>query len=163
MGSDYIIRAATVADQPTLLAIVWKTVMASDRDRETQLAHPEAVEVPIEQLTSATACVAEIGGGAVGFAIVLPRADGEAELDGLFVDPERQRLGIGRQLVERTKELGRAMGASTLHVVANDDAIAFYRSVGFIQTGVTQTQFAAAPLMRLALRAAPSDTAVKRE
>jgi len=81
-----------------------------------------------------------------------PRPDGDAELDGLFVDPAMQRLGIGRRLVERTKALARAMGAPTLHVVANDDALAFYRSVGFVETGVTETQFGSAPLMQLELR-----------
>jgi GNAT superfamily N-acetyltransferase len=162
MGSGYTIRPATAEDQPALLAIVWKTVMASERDRNMLLAHPEAVQVPVEQLVTTTACVADIDGSPVGFAIVLARPDGEAELDGLFVDPAMQRLGIGRALVERTKELARAMGASTLHVVANDDALAFYRSVGFIETGVTGTQFGSAPLMRLTLRA-PSDTTVKRE
>lgn len=151
MGSGYTIRPARADDQPALLAIVWKTVMASERDRDTLLAHPEAVQVPVEQLMPATACVADAGSLA-GFAVVLPRPDGDAELDGLFVDPAMQRLGIGRRLVERTKELARAMGASTLHVVANDDALAFYRSVGFIETGVTETQFGRAPLMQMDLR-----------
>ncbi|OEO31321.1 hypothetical protein VW23_016680 [Devosia insulae DS-56] len=152
MAARYTIRPAQSDDQPALLAIVWKTVMASERDREALLAHPEAVQVPVEQLTAATACVADADGSPVGFAVVLPKADGNAELDGLFVDPEMQRLGLGRRLVERTKELARGMGASTLHVVAADDALAFYRSVGFTQTGITETQFGTAPVMRMNLR-----------
>jgi GNAT superfamily N-acetyltransferase len=151
MGSGYTIRPARADDQPALIAIVWKTVMASERDRDTLLAHPEAVQVPVEQLTPTTACVADAAGTTAGFAVVLPRPDGDAELDGLFVDPAMQRLGIGRRLIERTKELARAMGASTLHVVANDDALAFYRSVGFVEIGATETQFGKAPLMCLAL------------
>jgi len=151
MGSGYTIRPARADDQPALVAIVWKTVMASERDRDTLLAHPEAVQVPVEQLTPTTACVADAAGTTAGFAIVLPRPDGDAELDGLFVDPAMQRLGIGRRLVERTKELARTMGASTLHVVAGEDALAFYRSVGFIETGVTETQFGKAPVMLLNL------------
>ncbi|KQU99512.1 hypothetical protein ASC89_10390 [Devosia sp. Root413D1] len=151
MGSEYTIRPARADDQPTLVAIVWKTVMASERDRDTLLAHPEAVQVPIEQLTLITACVADAADTTAGFAVVLPRPDGDAELDGLFVDPAMQRLGIGRRLVERAKELARAMGASTLHVVAADDALAFYRSVGFVETGVTETQFGKALLMRVGL------------
>ncbi|HEV2518670.1 MAG TPA: GNAT family N-acetyltransferase [Devosia sp.] len=151
MGSGYTIRPARADDQPALVAIVWKTVMASERDRDTLLAHPEAVQVPVEQLTPATACVADAAGTTAGFAVVLPRPDGDAELDGLFVDPAMQRLGIGRRLIERTKELARAMGASTLHVVAGEDALAFYRSVGFIETGVTETQFGKAPVMLLNL------------
>ena len=151
MGSEYTIRPARADDQPTLVAIVWKTVMASERDRDTLLAHPEAVQVPTEQLTPITACVADAADTTAGFAVVLPRPDGDAELDGLFVDPAMQRLGIGRRLVERTKELARAMGASTLHVVAADDALAFYRSVGFVETGVTETQFGKALLLRVGL------------
>lgn len=151
MGSGYTIRPARADDQPALVAIVWKTVMASERDRDTLLAHPEAVQVPVEQLTPTTACVADAAGTTAGFAVVLPRPDGDAELDGLFVDPAMQRLGIGRRLVERTKDLARAMGASKLHVVANDGALVFYRSVGFIETGVTETQFGKAPLMCLEL------------
>ena len=151
MGSEYTIRPARADDQPTLVAIVWKTVMASERDRDTLLAHPEAVQVPIEQLTPITACVADAADTTAGFAVVLPRPDGDAELDGLFVDPAMQRLGIGRRLVERAKELARAMGASTLHVVAADDALAFYRSVGFVETGVTETQFGKALLLRVGL------------
>lgn len=151
MGSGYTIRPARADDQPALVAIVWKTVMASERDRDTLLAHPEAVQVPVEQSTPTTACVADAAGTTAGFAVVLPRPDGDAELDGLFVDPAMQRLGIGRRLIERIKELARAMGASTLHVVAGEDALAFYRSVGFIETGVTETQFGKAPVMLLNL------------
>jgi ribosomal protein S18 acetylase RimI-like enzyme len=151
MASEYEIRAAVAADQPALLAVVWKTVMASERDREVLLAHPEFVQVPVEQLTSANACVADDGKTLAGFAVVLRRPDGEAELDGLFVDPAMQRLGIGRRLVEKTRQLARAMGASELHVVANDGALAFYRAVGFVETGVAETQFGPAPVMRLTL------------
>lgn len=153
MGSEYLIRAGSAADQPALLDIVWKTVMASAHDRDTLLAHPEAVQVPVEQLTPATACVADDGTALAGFAIVLPRPDGQAELDGLFVDPVLQRIGVGRRLVERATQLARDMGASELHVVANDDALAFYRSVGFVQTGMRETQFGQAPLMYLTVRA----------
>lgn len=151
MASEHMIRAGVAADQPALLDLVWKTVMASERDRDTLLAHPEAVEVPVEQLTPGTACVADDGRALAGFAIVLPRPDGEAELDGLFVDPAMQRLGIGRRLVDRARQLARAMGASELHVVANDDALAFYEAVGFIQTDVIETEFGTAPAMRLLL------------
>lgn len=153
MGSEYLIRAGSAADQPALLDIVWKTVMASAHDRDTLLAHPEAVQVPVEQLTPATACVADDGTALAGFAIVLPRPDGQAELDGLFVDPVLQRMGVGRRLVERATQLARDMGASELHVVANEDALAFYRSVGFVQTGMRETQFGQAPLMYLTVRA----------
>ena len=58
--------------------------------RRASLANPgdrEAADVPEEQLRADTTCVAELHGVAVGFDVVLPRPDGEAELDGLFVEP----------------------------------------------------------------------------
>jgi GNAT superfamily N-acetyltransferase len=151
LSTEITIRPARPEDQPALLHIVWQTVLASDQDRATLLAHPEVVQVPAEQLTAATGCVAEFGGSIAGFAIVLPRPDGAAELDGLFVEPALQRRGIGRALVEESKRLARAMGASVLHVTAADDALAFYESMGFIQTGRTNVQFGTAPLMELGL------------
>lgn len=130
---------------------MWQTILDTDSDRELLLAHPEMVQVPVEQLTPATACVAEIAGVAVGFAIILPRPNGDAELDGLFVDPPFQRRGIGRALVTEARRLAAAMGAADLYVIAGEDALAFYRSVGFIEVGTAQTQLRVVPLMRLAL------------
>jgi GNAT superfamily N-acetyltransferase len=95
--------------------------------------------------------VAEVDGSPAGFATVLPRSDGEAELDGLFVHPERQRLGLGRAIIAEAAVLARAMGASTIHVVANEDANAFYLAVGFVQTGMAPTDLKPAPKMELRL------------
>jgi GNAT superfamily N-acetyltransferase len=152
MNQPYTIRPGRPADQPQLLAIVWATVMVGNAsDREQLLAQPELVEVPVEHLTAETSVVVEIDGTPVGFATVLPRPDGEAELDGLFVLPDRQRLGLGRALVAGTAKLARAMGASVLHVVANEDANAFYLAVGFVETGTAPTALKPAPTMELRL------------
>jgi len=151
MTQHSTLRPGRPADQQKLLAIVWATVMDSDSDREELLAHPELVEVPIEHLTHHTSAVAVIDGMPVGFATVLPRPDGDAELDGLFVLPERQRLGLGRALVAETMRLARAMGARVLHVTANNDAREFYHAVGFIQTGTAPTALKPAPKMELRL------------
>jgi GNAT superfamily N-acetyltransferase len=110
------------------------------------------VQLPIEHITVETCVVAEMDGSPVGFAVVLPRPDGDAELDGLFVLPARQRLGLGRALVAAGADLARTMGAGALHVIANDDAVPFYQSVGFIQTGMTPTDLKPAPRMELQLR-----------
>lgn len=151
MDAEIRIRAARPEDQPALLHIMWQTILDTEGDREALLARPEMVQVPAEQLTPETACVAEIAGTAAGFAIVLPRPNGDAELDGLFVDPPLQRRGIGRALVAEARRLASAIGAASLYVVANDDALAFYRSVGFIEVGTAQTELRVVPLMRLAL------------
>ena len=147
------LRPGTPTDQPQLLAIVWATVMAgNESDRDQLLARPDLVGLPLEQITADTCVVAEMDGVPVGFAVVLPRPDGDAELDGLFVLPDRQRVGLGRALVAEAANLAQAMGAKALHVIANDDALAFYRNVGFVQTGVAATDLKPAPRMELMLR-----------
>lgn len=151
MDREITIRPARPEDQPRLLHIMWQTVLDSESDREMLLARPELVQVPVEHLTPAAACVAEIGGTTAGFAIVLPRPDGQAELDGLFVNPALQRRGIGRALNAEAKRLARSMGAAELYVVANENALAFYNSVGFVEIGRADTTVRAAPLMRLTL------------
>ncbi len=151
MDREITIRPARPEDQPRLLHIMWQTVLDSESDREMLLARPELVQVPVEHLTPAAACVAEIAGIAAGFAVVLPRSNGQAELDGLFVDPALQRHGIGRALTTEAKRLARSMGAAELYVVANEDALAFYNSVGFVEIGRADTTLRAAPLMRLTL------------
>jgi GNAT superfamily N-acetyltransferase len=150
MTQHFTLRHGRPEDQPQLLAIVWATVMVGS-DTAELLAQPELVQVPVEHLTAATSVVAEVDGSPAGFATVLPRSDGEAELDGLFVHPERQRLGLGRAIIAEAAVLARAMGASTIHVVANEDANAFYLAVGFVQTGMAPTDLKPAPKMELRL------------
>ena len=151
MDPQITIRPARPEDQPALVHIMWQTILDTESDRELLLANPDLVQVPVEHLEPTTACVAEIGGIVAGFAIVLPRPGGDAELDGLFVDPPLQRRGIGRALVSEVRRLTTAMGAAQLYVVANENAQAFYSSVGFAETGMAQTEFRLVPRMRLVL------------
>ena len=48
----------------------------------------------------------------VGFAVVLRRDDGNAELDGLFVEPALWRQGIGHALIGESLKLARADGVA---------------------------------------------------
>jgi GNAT superfamily N-acetyltransferase len=136
-----LVRSATVADQPALLELQRRASLANPGDRPLLLEHPDIIVLPVEHLTAETGCVAEVEGTAVGFAIVLPRDDRDADLDGLFVSPELWRHGIGRQLVETALQLAAAMGAETLHVVGNLHAESFYRSVGFVSGGLIKLQY----------------------
>jgi [ribosomal protein S18]-alanine N-acetyltransferase len=62
----------------------------------------------------------------------------EGELESIGVAAEWQRRGIGRRLVRKLgSEMGKA-GVETLHLevrASNGRAIAFYRSLGFAETG----------------------------
>jgi GNAT superfamily N-acetyltransferase len=76
---------------------------------------------------------------------------GTIELEDLFVDPGYMRRGIATALVNRITEILRTRGVERLEVTANPDALEFYRAVGFIDCGVAETDFGAAPRMVLAI------------
>jgi GNAT superfamily N-acetyltransferase len=84
----------------------------------------------------------------VGFAALLPRADGDVELDALFVDPSVRRCGIGRSLVDHCVQIVRAQGSAGLCVIGNPHASDFYNACGFAVVGTTTTRFGPGLLMR---------------
>jgi N-acetylglutamate synthase-like GNAT family acetyltransferase len=119
--------------------------------REQLADHPDAIELPVAQITAGSVRVAEQDGVVVGFAVLLERSADACELDGLLVDPDRMRAGVGRRLVEDAKRIARGPGATRIDLVANPQAVAFYEAVGFIATGQAQTRFGWAPRMSLSL------------
>ena len=112
------------------------------------LASPEAIELPLAQLTQRQVRVAEWAGRVAGFSAMLPR-DGYCELDGLFVEPALWNRGVGRALIADALAGVRAQGGVTLETVANPRAEGFYRRLGFVVSGQAQTQFGPANRMRI--------------
>jgi N-acetylglutamate synthase-like GNAT family acetyltransferase len=112
------------------------------------LENPDAIDLPLDQITDGRAIVAEMLGEIVGFAVVLPRDDGHAELDALFVEPKVWRRGIGRRLIEEARAFACADGATSLFVVANPRAQDFYAACGFALIGEAPTRFGAGLVMR---------------
>lgn len=78
---------------------------------------------------------AYVDGALAGFASTLPGgAPGELKLDKLYVDPARQRLGIGGALIAHVARRARDAGCATLILAVNKRnarAIAAYRKHGF--------------------------------
>ena len=74
------------------------------------------------------------------------RPDLEGELDGLFVEPDLWRSGIGAVLVETVTHEARRKGL-TLSVIANPAALGFYERCGFAVEGEAQTRFG--PALRM--------------
>ena len=146
-----IIRPATVSERCELEALQWRASLENAEDRGFLLANPDAISLTAEQIRVGGVFVAEVDGAIVGFAAVLPRADGDSELDGLFVDPEQQKIGIGRALVEYCTRFARSQGSRTLHVVGNSHAEPFYRKCGFEESGTKKTRFRPAKTFRLLL------------
>ena len=72
-------------------------------------AHPDAIKLPAHFIDNGWTRVAVIGSDApVGFSVVIPGPEGAYELDGLFVEPDHMRRGIGASLVEDACERGRS-------------------------------------------------------
>jgi GNAT superfamily N-acetyltransferase len=148
MTHDLSIRPARLDEQPALEAVQRRASLSNPGDRDALLANPDAIALPIEQIADGCVFVAEREGVVAGFAAVLPRPDGGAELDALFVEPHLWKRGIGRRLVEHVAEVARLRAASFLHVIGNPHAEGFYISCGFRVTGITDTRFGAGLAMR---------------
>jgi len=139
--SDIVIRAALAAERSSLEALQWRASLANPGDRDALLAHPDAIVLPVEQIADGQVFVAERDGAIVGFAAILARADGDAELDALFVEPSLWKKGVGRLLVEHSASAARARASRILHVVGNPHAEGFYTACGFRTTGAVETRF----------------------
>ncbi len=81
--------------------------------------------------------VAEIDGSPAGSVGITPGTDGTCEMNRLWIRPEARRTGLGRALciasMDAARDLG--FGRMALDVVpGRTNAIALYRSLGFVET-----------------------------
>jgi GNAT superfamily N-acetyltransferase len=148
---DVSIRLARRDEQTTLESLQRRASLSNPDHRDAILAPPDAIALPVEQITSDCVFVAERDGVVLGFAAVVLRLDGGAELDALFVEPHLWKQGIGRRLVERVADVARLRAATFLHVIGNPHAEGFYASCGFRVTGTIDTRFGVGLRMRRSL------------
>jgi len=146
-----MIRLGVPTDLPAAMGVYRRASLSNAGDRDNLLAHPEFLILGPEGLAEGRTYVAEEDGSVVGFA-TWAEADGSIELEDLFVDPGWRRRGIAAALVSRIVDVLRARGAECLEVTANPHAREFYSAAGFTDCGVAETEFGAAPRMRLAIR-----------
>ena len=146
--ANLVIRPATMDERTALENLQMRASLVWDEYREALLANPDFVELSPDFISGGRTLVAELGGRRVGFAVVLARPDGDADLDGVFVEPAQWRQGIGTRLIAECEVLAAASGAHILHVVANPHALGFYRAFGFVLLGETATRFGMGFAMR---------------
>ncbi len=143
-----MIRPAGPADLDAIREIFRAASLWNEGDRAALLAHPEVLEFPDDAVVDGRLRVAVDDDGTVlGFATVTPCPDAW-ELEDLFVDPAHMRRGIATALV---RHLVAEADVPWIEVTANPHAMAFYRSVGFVDDGVAETRFGPAPRMRLSV------------
>jgi len=143
-----IIRLGIPADLPAASDVYRSASLSNGGDRDNLLAHPEYLVLGPEGLAEGRTYVAEEQGSLVGFATWI-EVGGVFELEDLFVDPGWRRRGIAAALVNRIAQVLRARGVQRLEVTANPHAMGFYRAAGFVDCGVADTVFGAAPRMML--------------
>jgi GNAT superfamily N-acetyltransferase len=143
------IRTGRAEERGDLEALQRRASLANPHDREALLAHPDAISLPEAFLAAGQVHVAERGGVVVGFAVIQPRDDGDYELEGLFVEPEHWRSGIGTALITHVTEIARSAKANGIVTIGNEAALPFYIAFGFGRIGTAETRFRPAPLLRL--------------
>ena len=91
----------------------------------------------IAVLERETVFVAELDGSPAGY-VALTRADDAVRIDQLFVSPEHEAEGVGRQLLEWGEGYAISERAARLEVVVESEnrrALDFYRGRGFAKAG----------------------------
>lgn len=141
------LRPATRHDAEPLRTIFREASLGNTHDREALLAHPEHLVWDPAAINTETVLVVEDAGRVIGFATAVG-AGPTWELDDLFVAPSAQRRGAATLLVAGLVKLARERGVNAIVVTANPQALAFYTSAGFVETGQVVTTFGAAPRMR---------------
>jgi len=142
----FILRDAKEEDRDALGALKLRASLAWGDHVEELRALPEAGRFPAEHLPYAI--VGEVDGAIIGFVTVVPGDGHEAELEDLFVAPERWRTGVGRDLVAVAESRAKALGARSLHIVAGERARPFYEALGFQFVATIPTKLSLAAELR---------------
>jgi GNAT superfamily N-acetyltransferase len=133
------IRPAQPSERKALEDLQRRASLKWDEQRADGLTDPSAIELPAEQIAAGLVIVLEHWGAPAGFAVVVPRGDGHADLDGPFVEPELWRGGFGRILVEEAAQFATALEAGVLVATASPRAVPFYAKCGFTPAGTANT------------------------
>jgi GNAT superfamily N-acetyltransferase len=144
------IRAASHDDYAAMARIFRHASLANPGDRDALLAHPHALQLPDELIRSGRARVATVADGTIiGFASTRPSEIGTLELEDVFVDPDWQRQGAARQLLQQLTAEACAERITRIEVTANTHALEFYRATGFVADGEARTEFGRGVRMHL--------------
>jgi len=145
------IRGAALHEQALLEGLQMRASVVAPDYREALAAHPEVIRLPERDITEGRVRVAVVDGRVAGFSVVLPVHDMVCELDGLFVEPDLMRQGVGRALVDDVVAGVRPLGVLSIVVIANPTASGFYDRLGFKRGEDAMTLFGPAFWMSLSL------------
>ena len=142
---DVALRPAAPADAAALTALAFRSKAGWGYDEAFLAACADELTVPPERC-GPLLVVAEDDAGIVGYAELAGRPP-SVELLGLFVEPHRQREGVGRLLFEDACRRARALGASTLVWDSDPHAETIYWRLGARTTGTAPSGSVAGRLL----------------
>lgn len=134
------IRLAHPDDRLNLIEVQRRASLVWEDTRQQLLDDPDIIDLDEEMLANNEVFVAEVGERIVGFATMVAHDGNDAEIDGLFVEPDEWRKGIGKALVHHLEREAAAWGATRLHVLGNRNALGFYEALGFEIVGEKKTE-----------------------
>ena len=146
-----VIRPALPEERGALEALQMRASLIWEDYREDLAAHAEDVCLTPNAIEELRVRVATVDGAAVGFSETVLTSPREWELEGLFVEPDAMRRGVGGRLLGDVFDRARRAGVTRVAVTAEPHAVAFYERNGFFREGRVQTQFGPALRMGAAL------------
>jgi N-acetylglutamate synthase-like GNAT family acetyltransferase len=152
------IRTATGEDTEVLTTLILKSKASWGYSPALMMAFRSELTMTPAKLAHWTVWVAEVDQTIRGMiALNSSAANGSAELEEFFVDPEFQKRGVGSALLSRLLHACRERGVTRLGLDADPYAEAIYASWGFSTVGASPSKSIAGrllPRMELSLSAA---------
>lgn len=134
MPAEVHIRRAKVAEAQALTDLAMRSKALWGYDDAFMAMCLEELTVRPEAIEAGEVWVAEEGGQILGLLELVPEGR-SVEVRMIFVDPGLARTGIGRTLWDHAEERAKAVGADTLTLDADPNAVGFYQRMGMRVVG----------------------------
>jgi len=130
------LRPARAVELPHLSDLCFRSKAVWGYDAAFMEACREELTLTDQDLNETRVQVAEDKDGVIGVVQVVID-DGIAELEKLFIEPNRMHTGAGRRLFDWAIEAAQASGAKQLMIDTDPDAADFYRRMGARDAGTS--------------------------
>ena len=130
----YVLMRPRLADLEPLTALCLRSKAWWGHDEAFIAACRDELTLTPDDLTASRMIVARKNANLAGIAQVALEGN-KADLLKFFVDPANIGQGLGRILFEWVESEARRLGATTLSIESDPDAVAFYKRMGAVETG----------------------------